>query len=172
MSLNLRWHNTIMQSTIITSLAALLLTPLAALHAAEPDFQSKHLSIGLSRSRPAFTVFAVDSLGQGKLDQNPVLDDTNAVPGLELEGRFTYTLNGKPVWRVKCGEKTLTLRSDFAAGVEAPPFVLMFNQKANHATLLGLMQPGERRMALPCVLHLPDMGSVRITGRCRANARL
>jgi len=164
MSLDLRWHNTIMQSTMITSLAALLLTPLAALHAAEPDFQSKYLSIGLSRSTPAFTVFAVDSLAQDKLDLNPVLADTNAVKGLELEGRFIYKLNGNPVWRVECSEKTLTLRSDYAAGVEAPPFVLTVNQKANHATLLGLMKPGERQMALPCVLHLPDMGSLRITG--------
>ena len=28
---------------------------------------------------------------------------------------------------------------------------------------VDLMKPGDRRMALPCVLHLPDMGSVRIT---------
>ena len=50
-----------------------------------------------------------------------------------------------------------------------PPFTLRFDQKANHATLLGLMKPGERRMALPCVLHLPDMGSVRITCNARAS---
>ncbi len=147
------------------TVAALLLTSLAVLHAARPDFQSRHLAVGFSRSAPAFSVFAVDSLGQGKLSQNPVLAETNAVPGLQLEGRFTYKFNGKTVWRVECREKTLTLRSDYAAGVAAPPFVLTFNQRANHATLLGLMKPGERRMALPCVLHLPDMGSLRITGK-------
>ncbi len=134
-----------------------------ALHAAEPDFQSQHLAVGLSRSAPAFSVFAVDSLGHGKLDQNPVLVETNAMSGLELDGQ-TYKLNGKPVWRVTWSERTLTLRSDYVAGVEAPPFTLTFNQKANHATLLGLMKPGERQMSLPCVLHLPDMGSLRITG--------
>jgi hypothetical protein len=133
--------------------------------AAPPDFQSKFLAVGLSRRAPAFSVFAVDSLGQGKLAPNPVLAETNtvAVPGLKLDDRFTYALNGKPVWRIACGEKTLTLRSEFVAGAELPPLTLTFNQKANHATLLGLMQPGDRRMALPCVLHLPDMGSVRIT---------
>ena len=26
------------------------------------------------------------------------------------------------------------------------------------------MKPGEPRMGLPCVLHLPDMGTLRITG--------
>lgn len=42
--------------------------------------------------------------------------------------------------------------------------MLKFNQKANHATLLGLMKPGEQQVSLPCVLHLPDMGSLRING--------
>jgi hypothetical protein len=32
-----------------------------------------------------------------------------------------------------------------------------------HATLLGLMKPGERQMSLPCLLHLPDTGTLRIT---------
>jgi hypothetical protein len=152
-----------MRLNLLILLTTLLL---GASHAAEPDFQSKHYAIGLSPTRPAFTWFAVDSLGQGKLEQNPVLVETNtaAVPGLELKERFTYTLNGKPVWRITCSERTLTLRSDYVAGAEAPPFTLAFNQKANHATLLGLMKPGERQMSLPCVLHLPDMGSLRITG--------
>ena len=146
-------------------LASLLLFLGAALRASQVDFQSKYLAIGLSRNTPAFSALAVDSLGQGKLDQNPVLAVTNTVPGLELERGFTYQLKGKPVWQIKCGEKSLTLRSDYATGVEPPPFVLMFNQKANHATLLGLMKPGDRQMNLPCVLHLPDMGSLRITGK-------
>ena len=34
--------------TLVAMTAALLLAPLAALYAAEPDFQSKHLAIGLS----------------------------------------------------------------------------------------------------------------------------
>ena len=151
-----------MRLIILLFFAALLPS---TLQAATPDFHSKHLAIGLSRNAPGFSVFAVDSLGQGKLDQNPAIADEAAMTGLELEGRFTYKLNGKPVWRITCEERALTLRSDFAAGVEAPPIVLTFNQKANHATLLGLMKPGERQMSLPCVLHLPDMGSLRITGK-------
>jgi hypothetical protein len=133
--------------------------------AAAPDFQSKHYAVGLAPECPAFSWFAVDSLGQGKLTQNPVLAETNAVaaPGLKRAGQFTYTLDDQTVWRVACDEQRLTLRSDYFAGGELPPFTLTFNQKANHATLLGMMSPGERRMALPCVLHLPDMGSVRIT---------
>ncbi len=151
---------------LIAYSVALLLAPRAVLQAAEPGFQSKHLAIGLSPTRPAFTWFSVDSLGQGKLAENPVLVETNAVavPGLELQERFTYTLNGKPVWRITGSERTLTIRCDYVAGAESLPFALAFNQKANHATLLGLMKAGERQMSLPCVLHLPDMGSLRITG--------
>jgi hypothetical protein len=151
---------------ILTFLTVLLLSPLAGLHAAESTFQSQYLAIGLSPSALAFSVFAVDSLGQGKLDRNPVLPETNAMAGLELAGQ-TYQLHGKPIWRITRSEKVLTLRSDHAPGVEVPPFTLAFNQKANHATLLGLMKPGERQMSLPCLLHLPDMGTLRIT--CNAS---
>jgi len=127
-----------------------------------PDFQSKHLAVGLSRSAPAFSVLAVDSLGQGKLGQNPVLGAGGDLAGLALDGH-TYKRDGKPVWNVTWNERSLTLRSDHAAGTEVPPFTLTFDQKANHATLLGLIKPGERQMSLPCVLHLPDMGTLRIT---------
>ena len=126
------------------------------------SFQSRHLAVELSPQSPAFSRFSVDSLGQGKLDSNPVLDATNAVAGLSLEG-MSYMLNGKPAWRVECGERTLTLRSEPVEGAEVPPFALTISQRANHATLLGLMKPGERRMVLPCVLHLPGMGTLRIT---------
>ncbi len=144
----------------IVLLGLLIATQLCAAGLAH---QSKHLAVSLAPNQPAFSFFSVDSLGQGKVQQNPALLPTNAaLPGLKKTDAFAYTLNDQPLWRVKCGEKTLTLVSDFVAG--APPFVLKFDQKANHATLLGLMQPGERRMALPCVLHLPDMGSLRITG--------
>jgi hypothetical protein len=148
--------------------AALLLTPLAALQAAGADFNSEHLALGLSRTAPAFSVFAVDSLGQGKLQRNPALADTNIVPGLELAG-LAYRRNGKPTWRITCAEKTLALRSDYTQGTDPPPLTLTFNQRLNHATLLGRMQPGERQIALPCVLHLPDMGSLRITGDGKLN---
>ena len=131
---------------------------------AGPDHRSAFLAVGLSRLAPAFSVFAVDSLGRGRLGQNPALQPGEPLAGLELEGQ-AYRIHGRPVWRVAWGERAVTLRSDYAVGVEAPAFALTFDQQANHATLLGLMKPGERRMSLPCVLHLPDLGTVRITGR-------
>jgi hypothetical protein len=128
-----------------------------------PDFRTDFLAVGLSPHAPAFSVFAVDSLGRGKLDQNPVLPVAEPLAGVELDGQ-TYKLHGRPVWRVTWTEQGLTLRSDYASGVEAPAFTLTFDQKANHATLLGVMKPGDSRVVLPCVLHLPDMGTLRITG--------
>ena len=130
------------------------------------DYQSKHLAIGLSRNSPAFTTFSVDSLGRGRLDCNPVMGGGTSdtlVPGLELKDDLTYTIDGYPVWRVTCDECSLILRSEFVPEVEIPPFTLRFNQKTNHATLLGMMEPGDRLMSMPCVLHMPDMGSLRIT---------
>jgi hypothetical protein len=151
--------------SLALSVAAWAVTPVPdrSGRQAGPDFQSRYLALGLSRHAPAFRAFAVDSLGRGTLGSNPVHQETRAVAGIELDGR-TYRINGQPVWRVAWTERTLTLRSDYAAGVEAPAFMLTFDQKANHATLLGVMKPGESRIALPCVLHLPDMGTLRVTG--------
>ncbi len=147
---------------LLTFAALLMAATAIQARAVPPDYQSQHLAVGFAPTTPAFTFFSVDSLGQGKVQQNPVLAVTNAaLQGLTKPDAFTYTLNGQPLWRVACAEKALTLSSDFVAG--APPLVLQFNQHENHATLLGLMQSGERRMSLPCVLHLPDMGTVRIT---------
>lgn len=140
--------------------------------AAPEDFASRYYAIGLSRPTPAFTAFALDSLGRGEVQANPVLAEnaTNtawrfATP---TAGHFVYRLkaapdHAPPAWEVLCRENKLILRSHFGGDTNPPPFRLAFNQKARHATLLGLMRPGERCTALPCVLHLPDMGSARVT---------
>ena len=123
---------------------------------AQPDFQSKFYTMGLSRVAPAFSAFAVDSLGQGKLAQNPILAEpiTNTAVQFQKQtsGEFTYfapTPPGQPaaVWRIICREQGFTLQSDFVGAVSAVPFTLVFNQKANHATLLGMKKPGELTMA-------------------------
>ena len=138
--------------------------------AVEPDFTSDYLSIGLSRTAPAFNAFDVDALGKGKLGDNPAFVRGAAVTGLTFEvqgkGAFAYARDDKAVWRVTCEEKMVTLRSDYEGsrpGGSPLPFTVMFNQKKNHATLLGLMKPGLRKMAMPCVLHLPDRGTLRVT---------
>jgi hypothetical protein len=145
--------------------------------AAGIDFQSTHYAIGLSRRGAAFTWFALDSLGRGAVTANPVLEaaSTNGV-ALSFEAtatnRFVYRLkeggqSAPPLWELRCEDDKFMLLSGWVGVTNCPPFTLLFNQKANHATLLGLMELGERRTSLPCVLHLPDMGSARITGNVR-----
>jgi hypothetical protein len=140
----------------------MLVMSLLATGATDAAGVSKKLAVGLSPTSLSFSRFLVDSLGSGRLEHNPVLAETNRVCGLELNG-LSYRLNGKTVWTTEFSDSVLVLRSEAAAGLEVPPFTLTFDQKKNHATLLGLMKPGERKMALPCILHLPDMGTLRIT---------
>lgn len=99
-------------------LLGLLLCQIAVASANETpeDFKSKYLVVGISRLSPSFARFAVDSLGQDKLGQNPILAEINAVTGLELKETFTYCLKGQSVWKVTCAEKTLTLSSDYVEG--------------------------------------------------------
>lgn len=70
---------------LLASFLSLLLSATYS-YAASPDFKSNHLALGLSPTAPAFRVFAVDSLGQGKVKDNPVLANDAALSGLELHG--------------------------------------------------------------------------------------
>ena len=56
----------------------------------------------------------------------------------------------------------IRLRSQFTAGNPPPPLVLNFNPHLNHATLLGLIND-DSSVPLPALLHLPDLGTFRIT---------
>jgi hypothetical protein len=146
-----------------------------------PDFRSASLAVGFAAESPAFAYFSVDALGRAELGDNPILKEAPAPSALRLErkggGTFVYSAapaggSGRPAWTIVCSDRKIILRSDYAAGVEALPFVLAFDQKANHATLLGLMKAGDRRMALPCVLHMPDRGSVRISADAAGDSAL
>ena len=58
------------------------------------------------------------------------------------------------------------LRSNFAAGGPPPPLVLSFDPYLNHATLLGMIND-DSSVQLPALLHLPDLGTLRITSSIR-----
>ena len=146
----------------ITYCTGMLVMSLLAAGATDAAGVSKKLAVELSPTSLSFSRFLVDSLGSGRLEHNPVLAETNRVGGLELNG-LSYRLNGKTIWTAEFSDSVLVLRSEAVEGLEVLPFTLTFDQKKNHATLLGLMKPGERKMALPCILHLPDMGTLRIT---------
>jgi hypothetical protein len=162
---------------IMVFLAIALAIPAAAQVAAaasdKPDFQSKTLAVGFAPASPAFRYFSVDALGNGVFGANPILKETAVVSPYKFEstggGVFVYAVPGergsfRPAWTVTCTDQKIVLRSQFTGGGGDPfPFTLSFDQKLNHATLLGLMKAGDRRMALPCLLQMPDRGTVRIT---------
>jgi hypothetical protein len=64
---------------------------------------------------------------------------------------------------MRCDADTLKLRSLFRAGASSHDLVLKFDPDITHATLLGhVTAAGE--IALPAVLHMPGMGSLRVFG--------
>ena len=122
-------------------------------------------------SRRRVAKLSVDSLGKGA---RRVLccGRITTPPGRCLQAKGSreaiYSLpdaSGRPApaWHLS---SRIVPDSAFATrrrSAKVPPRTLTFRQKLNYATLLGVVKPGERKTALPAVLHLPDMGSFRIT---------
>jgi hypothetical protein len=136
---------------------------------AAPQFQSSFLRVELAPNQPAFTVLAVDSLGKKKLTRNPLR--TPAAPGKSYEvrnsgTRFEYRLAGSPgsapVWSFEFSDRQVKLRSSYSPGNSAPPISLDINPHVSRGTLLGLFND-DGTIRLPAVLHLPNLGTFRIT---------
>ena len=105
----------------------------------------------------------MDSLGQGRLKPvNLMTTNLSVCQFSNAAAAVFYQQDGTNLWRGECSKNAIKLSSDYA-GAASLPFVWQFSQHSVHATVLGLMAPGERRVSLPCLLHLPDMGTLRIT---------
>ena len=158
------------------------------------EFKTPFYQIALSRHQPAFRHFCVDSLGTANVGHKLLLPEPSETgisyhmtrSGQSVAYRETgQRIHSPALWELKFSRRTIRIRSHYVKGSPAEPLVLNFNQWSNHATLLGRMvvgpltpllkipsdgsgaqrPPAPQIMALPCVLHLPDLGSVRITGR-------
>jgi hypothetical protein len=155
------------------------------------EFTTPFYRIAVSSSAPIFQHFCVDSLGTGKVAEKLLLP-TPPAAGIAYRmvrtaNAVAYTVRGQssqspPLWEIEFHRTVIRLRSRYVKGFAAQPLVLNFNQLANHATLLGRVVAGHspapipsdgdaarptygnQVTILPCVLHLPDLGSVRITG--------
>jgi hypothetical protein len=144
----------------------------------QPDFKSSHLAVGLAPTTPAFSFFAVDSLGRGERLDNVVLHSklprgSNRVESLGQSAfRYTQPSEGRAVeaWRGSFFKDRIVLRSEYVAGATVPPFLLLIDQRMNHATLLGQLVPGKLQASAPCVLHLPDHGTFRISANQKSAA--
>ena len=129
-------------------------------------FTSNFLKLELSSRFPCFSDLGVDSIGRGRLSAGNIIHDSASVHSVHLQtaeaGVFNYVSDhsGAILWTVSCKDKDIILTSLFT-GEKAEDFMLLFNQKASHATLLGRVT--EIGMEVPCLLHLPGQGSFAVS---------
>lgn len=145
--------------------------------AAGSGFVSPFLKLELSADQPAFTSFAIDSLGSNakKLAVNLIHPPLPAAESYVLstrgpawEYRRTGAAAGSPAaWAFKFAPRGASLRS----ASSAPPFVLRFNNVICHATLLGHMND-DGSVQLPALLHMPDFGTLRISAEAGTKVSL
>ena len=133
------------------------------------QYQSAFLRVEAAPDQPALAALAVDSLGKNKLNVNPLRPPGKAERSYELRrvgNTIEYRASGEspappPVWTFEFSPRQIHLRSRFAEGNPPQPLTLNFDSRVNHATLLGLMQ-ADGGVRLPALLHLPDLGTLRI----------
>jgi hypothetical protein len=167
-----------MRQTLALFAAAALLLGLRAL--AEPskaaDFVTRHYHVTLDAGSPRILRLSVDSLGAARLDSNPVrAAERPPAAGWRSVARdrgldylpIDAPPDAAPPWSFSFADKAMTIRSRFADAAPTDPLVLRFDPKMNHAALLGLM-PAAREISLPCLLHLPDLGTFRITADAKS----
>ncbi len=134
-----------------------------------PHFQSSYLRVDLAPSQPNFTVLAVDSLGKKKLDRNPLRLPAACAQRYEVHHvglRYEYRPAGAPasapVWTFEFADRSVTLTSAYSASNPPPPILLDINPHVSRGTLLGLFND-DGSIRIPAVLHLPNLGTFRIT---------
>jgi hypothetical protein len=163
-----------MSNNPATFILAILLSvaSVAAQTAKTPRYQSAYLRVELAPDQPAFAAFSLDSLGKGKLSVSPLrppkpVESTYQLKrdGSTFEYRASSALIKSPsLWTFEFSARHIHLRSNFAAGSVPPSLVLNFDPYLNHATLLGIINE-DSSVRLPALLHLPDLGTLRITSR-------
>lgn len=128
--------------------------------------ESKTIRVTFDGRQPGLTALNVDSLGRGAFGKNPIVEQ--AAPAVAYQvtqsgGWVRYSAAGHSLWEMRAEGDTLRLRSLYGAGAAAMtmPMTWRFNPDLTHATLLGhVTAAGD--IALPAVLHLPGMGSMRV----------
>ena len=128
------------------------------------------MRVQLAPDQPALTELALDSLGKGWLSLNPLRAPAPAKSAYQLrqvDSTYEYRPAGAsaatpPIWTFEFSVRHIHLRSRVAGNAIPPPFVLTFDPYFNHATLLGIIN-ADSSVRLPALLHLPDLGTLRIT---------
>jgi hypothetical protein len=131
-------------------------------------FQSPFMNAVMESDFPRLSSLWIDSLGKSKVAENPILVDNTKIKKYEstvIGNSISYRLknqpkNSLPSWKFKYSKKDIQISSENHKDSE--PFTIKINQELNHITVLGVMKEA-KKVSLPCVIHLPDMGTFRVT---------
>jgi hypothetical protein len=152
-------------------LAIVMVAP-AAGEAAKAALKAETSSIQVTfdARQPGLSALSIDSLKRGTFRASPIVDQGAPLIQYtvsEHEGWVRYALSSDPghtVWEMRCDGDTLRMRSLFRANGASHDLAWKFDPNVTHATLLGHVTPGGD-IALPALMHLPGMGSLRIYAR-------
>ena len=139
--------------------------------------ETPSIHVAFDSRQPGLSALSIDSLKQGAFRASPILD--SGTPAIEYaasesNGWIQYALSSDPkhaVWEMRCEGDALRMRSMYRPGGGSRDLTWKFNPDVTHATLLGHVTSGGD-IALPAVLHLPGMGSMRIFARGNDSAIL
>ena len=135
------------------------------------DYASRFYKIELTDCPPFVSYLSVDSLGNGKLEHNPIqwrpaphggAYGLAKVSDCGAEIHEGAVLNGAANWTLSFKDREFTVTSNWHKVYEGHGVEFRFAKQEDHATLLGVME-GRNKTKLPAVLHLPDMGSLQVT---------
>ncbi|HEY1793450.1 MAG TPA: hypothetical protein VGG34_11075 [Opitutaceae bacterium] len=129
---------------------------------------SSYLQVRFLRGHPGFSTLAVDAMGERRVDHNVLADAPPAPAACSAErsqmplGTAVHYSSPSADWLLVAGSREIRASSEYRRGA-SDPLVLTFDTRRCYATLLGLFN-ARGDIALPCVLHLPGFGSMRIEG--------
>jgi hypothetical protein len=129
--------------------------------------ETKSIHVTFDAHRPGLSALSIDALKRGTFRPSPIADPGPSSLQYTVSARggwIRYALSSDPehaVWEMQCEGDTLRMRSIFQPDEEPHDLTWRFDPDIVHATLLGRVTP-QGDIALPAVLHLPGMGSLRI----------
>lgn len=163
-------RRTFINRSILTGLAISFADIAKALPVMD-DSNTGFLKMNLHPQLPQFDFFAIDSLGKNNLQTNIILNEEDPAAQKLFQSvkgnKTSYFLSPgnqttAPAWEMITTNKGFQLISTYNKDF-AEPFIFNVDHHANHATLLGMMHGEDGAIALPAILHMPDMGTLRVT---------
>jgi len=129
--------------------------------------ETPSIHVTFDAAQPGLSALSFDALKRGSFRPSPMVSP--GAPPAEYVvsqgfGWVRYALRSNrrhPVWEMRCEGNTLRLRSLYQPKSDPHDMTWRFDPHVTHATLLGHVTPAGD-VALPAVLHLPGMGSLRV----------